>query len=450
MSEHYHFIGIGGIGMSGIARILLERNAKVSGSDIVSSPITEQLKQMGGKIFHGQSPNHITPSMTVVFSTDIKECNPEFQAAVKLKCRMLHRSEMLLELMKGFKTLAITGTHGKTTTTSLLSWVLHKSGVDPSFCIGGMLPQFKSNAMHGKGAYFVAEADESDGTFLRYHPYGGIVTNIDLDHMNYYKTETYLVDSFKKFMDLVVRLDLLFWCGDDARLNALEHKGVDYGFSKKCQLQCSSYRQDGWTSYCNIAFEGKYYDDVELGLVGQHNILNAAAVFGLALRLGMPEGKIRNALKTFGGVARRCEKKGEFKSILFLDDYAHHPTEIHTTLKGIKAAFPKRRLIAVFQPHRYSRTKDCIGMYGPIFNDADHLIVTDIYSAGEAQIPGLSAQNVLQEVQAFSKISCCYVPRENLAMEIVKTASCHDVVITLGAGSITKVSHETLELLQRQ
>jgi len=255
MTRRYHFIGIGGIGMSGIARILLDQNIEVSGSDIASTTITEDLKNKGAAIFLGQSAENISPTMAVVFSSDIKEDNPEYKAAVKLKCRMFHRSEMLLELMREHHSLAVSGTHGKTSTSALLAWVLYFAGFDPSFSVGGILPQFQSNGKHGNGDYFVAEADESDGSFLRYNAYGAIVTNIGLDHMTHYQTESKLISSFKQFMDQVENPDLLFWCGDDKRLRDMGHSGVTYGFSGDCQLKCSNYRQEGWSSFCDFAFE---------------------------------------------------------------------------------------------------------------------------------------------------------------------------------------------------
>lgn len=450
MTNKYHFIGIGGIGMSSLANILLEKNIEVSGSDVVSTPITERLKKKGATIFLEQSAQNISPSMNVVFSTDIKEDNSEYKAAVKLKCRMIHRSEMLLELMNDHYSLAISGTHGKTTTSALLAWVLCAGGLEPSLSVGGMMPQFNSNGKHGNGDHFVAEADESDGSFLRYNAYGAIVTNIGLDHMTHYKTESNLISSFKKFMEQVENSSLLFWCGDDKRLRDLSCSGVSYGFSNDCQLKCSSYRQEGWSSYCDIAFDGLLYSNVEVNLIGIHNILNAAGVFGMALRLGMAEEKIRQGLKTFQGVSRRCEKKGEHDSVLFIDDYAHHPTEIHTTLKAIREAVPCQRLIAIFQPHRFSRTKDCMGHYGPIFEGVDQLIITDIHSAGEPPIAGVSAQEILKEVRSKSKVSCRYVSRENIVKELVCDIAPKDVVVTLGAGNITTLGDEALMVLNQK
>lgn len=449
MHKHYHFIGIGGIGMSGLARILLERKETVSGSDLSPSPIVEKLKELGAKIAIGQSAQNISPSMTVIVSSDIKKGNPELVEAERLKCKILHRSEMLQHLMEGKEILAISGTHGKTTTTSLLSTVLYEGGKDPSFCIGGILPKFQSNARHGEGNFFVVEADESDGSFLNYHPSGAIVTNIGLDHMDHYKTEDNLISSFRDFMGKVRNKELLFWCGDDARLRSLHLPGVSYGFGDECELKCLNFRQVGWNLRFDIQFEGKAYRAVEAGVIGRHNALNVAAVFGLSLLCGASEDAIRQGLLTFPGVLRRCEKKGEVNSVLFLDDYAHHPTEIQATLHALRKVFPERRLIAVFQPHRFTRTRDCMGSYGPIFQDADLLVITEIFSAGESEIPNVSSQNVLKEITQASKIECEPQLREEVAPFLARIVRPDDVVITLGAGNITKAGPETIAILKQ-
>lgn len=446
--EKCHFIGIGGIGMSGLARLMLSRNIVVTGSDLSPSYVTEQLEQAGAKVFIGHSAQYIASNVTVVYSSDIKTENPEYQAAMRLHCPLMHRSDLLLQLMSGYKTLSVAGTHGKTTTSSLLTYVLAQGGLDPSFAVGGMIPQFQANAGHGLGEYFVAEADESDGTFLKYHSYGAIITNIDLDHMNYFGTEDALVKSFQQFASQVSSKKHLFWCGDDHRLRNLVLPGVSYGVSKECALRARNIRQEGWRILFDVDFNGKCYSDVEVSLIGMHNVLNALAVFGLALTVGVNEEALRRALATFGGVKRRCEKKGEVNKILMLDDYAHHPTEIETTLQGIRSAIGDRRLVAVFQPHRYSRTKDCLGSYGRIFEAVDELFVTDIYGAGESPIPGVSHEEILEEVKRASHLSCSYIPRKNLLSFLAKYLRPHDVLVTLGAGDITKLGTELAAFLE--
>lgn len=442
MSKKYHFIGIGGIGMSGLARLVLKQKMAVSGSDIASSAVTDSLSKEGAAIFIGHASQHILPDMTVVYTTDIKKDNPEYLAAKELKCPMLHRSELLQILMNDSFSLAVAGTHGKTTTSALLTWVLHKSGESPTYAIGGIVPQLASNSGHGTGKYFVAEACESDGTFLNYSPYGAIVTNIDCDHMDFYRTESALITAFQKFIEKVQSKKHLFWCGEDSRLLALKPPGISYGFNEGCLLKGSHFIQNDWSLTLDIDFQGKKYRDVKVSLTGKHNALNALAVFGLAINLGIKESSIREALESFGGVSRRCEKKGEQHGILFLDDYAHHPTEIKTTLQAIRQAIGEKRLIVAYQPHRYTRTQDCIGLYGDIFNAADSLFITDIYSARETPIPGISHQLVLDEVRQNLGQRCRYAPRTDLATIIAQFLRPHDVFVTLGAGDITKLSGE--------
>jgi len=434
--------------MSGLARILLSKKIKVSGSDIASSSVTEGLMRTGATVHLGHDAKHITSGMMVIYSTDVKPDNPEFQAAKQLKCPMIHRSDLLLLLMQEEKGLAVAGTHGKTTTSALLTTVLSEGGFDPSYAVGGVLANQKTNAGHGNGEYFVAEADESDGSFVKYSPYGAIVTNIDLDHMDHFGTEEALIDEFRKFMSKVQSKEHLFWCGDDSRLTALKMAGVNYGFSESCALKASHFSQEGWTTTFDIDFKGKHYSQVKVNLTGHHNALNALAVFGMAISLGVSESDIRKALIGFQGVGRRCEKKGEINGITLLDDYAHHPTEILTTLRAIRHAIGERRLIAVYQPHRYSRTQLCLGTVGGIFDMADHLVITDIYGSREAPIPGLSHEQVLQEVKGYSDISCRYIERSKIAEELLKEVRRGDVVVSLGAGDITKLSLEIMSELR--
>lgn len=446
----YHFIGIGGIGMSGLARILLKNQASVSGSDLYTSKVIDALTQLGASITIGQSAKNIIPGVTVVYSTDIKKDNPEYQAAMQFQCPLLHRSELLQLLMKDTCALTVAGTHGKTTTSSLLAWVLECSGLSPSYAIGGIIPQLASNAGCGEGKYFIAEACESDGSFINYHPYGSIVTNIDFDHMDHYKTKEALIDSFSLFMSQVLSKDHLFWCSDDPFLKCLNPSGHSYGFKEKCSLQGSHFKQAGWSISFDIEFEKKSYKDVSLPLTGMHNALNALAVFGLAIKIGIDEDSIRAAFKSFQGVLRRCEKKGEKYGILFLDDYGHHPTELKATLKAIRQAVKERRMVVVYQPHRYSRAKECMGQYGGVFHEADALFVTEIYAAREKPLPGVTHEKIIEEIQKDLKQRCQFAPRDQIASTLQSFLRPHDVVVTLGAGDVTQVSDETLKVLNNQ
>jgi UDP-N-acetylmuramate--alanine ligase len=449
-TNNYHFVGIGGIGMSALARILMQRNARVSGSDLAPSAVTEALRSAGAQLFYGHSPEHVKRYTTVVYTSDVNAEHPEVLAARKLQCPLLHRSELLAALMQGHRALAITGTHGKTTTTSLLTWVLRCAGLDPSYAIGGLLAQQQGNAGHGTGDIFVAEADESDGSFLRYMPEGAILTNIDLDHLSHYGSEEALIAAFATFAAQVKSPRLLFWCGDDRRLQQQHLPGTAYGFGAHCPLRVTGYAQKGWHVVMDVEWEGNAYRGVDVALTGRHNALNALAVFGMALRLGVDESRIREALRTFPGVGRRCERKGEHHTILVIDDYAHHPTEVQTTLAAIRQAVAPRRLIAIYQPHRYTRTLECVGTYGAMFDSADEVLITDIYGAREVPIPDVTHEVILREVLAQSSVPCRYVPRHQLLAQLQTLARPYDVVVTLGAGDITALSLDLSEHWRRQ
>ena len=415
MSPVYHFIGIGGIGMSGLARILLANGTSVSGSDVSFSPTIEGLIREGASIIKGHSGDVIIPGMRVIYGSDIPKNNPEYIAAVSNGCEILHRADLLNDLIQNHYSLAVAGVHGKTTTSGLLSSTLMDAGLDPSFAIGGILSQYHTNARAGQGKYFPFEADESDGSFLKYHPFGAIVTNIDDDHLiNYQGSRDRLIQAFHTFMSQVKSTSHLFWCGDDPYLNKLNHPGQRYGFNEGCDWRASHVRQKGFNTYFDIEGEGCIYKDVEVALIGQHNVLNALAVFGLARAFDMEENSIRHAFKSFKGVLRRCEKKGEVNGILVIDDYAHHPTEIATTLLGIRQSIGERRLIAVFQPHRYSRIVDCLGLYGSIFDSADEVLITDVYAAGESPIDNLSHVQIMEEISSACSTPIQYCPRSAL------------------------------------
>lgn len=444
-TKHYHLIGIGGIGMSALARLLLQKGATVTGSDRASSYVTEKLAQEGAQIVFGHFKETITGAMRVVFSTDISKDNPELQEAIKQNVPLLHRSELLAELMQDSHALLVSGTHGKTTTSSLLAHLMIDAGLQPSYAVGGIIQSLKANGGYGKGRYFVAEADESDGSFLTYQPYGAILTNIDNDHLNHWKTEEALERGFKQFADKVHSDEHFFWCKDDIRLEKLALRGMSYGFSSDADVHILQSFQKGWGSVFDLYFKGKQYLNVEIPLIGKHNVLNASAVFGLALQLDIAEDAIRSAFLRFQGVIRRAEKKGEKRGITMYDDYAHHPTEIKATLSAIKASIPGRRLVVAFQPHRYSRTKDCMDHFATAFDAADVLFLTDIFTAGETPIAGVTTQVLLQKVQSGREPSIYYSSREMLAGALEAFLIQGDVLVTMGAGDVTKIGPELLE-----
>lgn len=311
MTKHskYHFIGIGGIGMSALARVALQKGKAVSGSDARESAIVAALRNEGAQVSIGHDATQVPQDSCVVYSTDISETNPEKQEAQKLGLPLYHRSHCLDELMQDFHPLLVTGTHGKTTTSSLLAHVLKYLQQDPGYAIGGLVQSLHSNGGWGKGKYFVAEADESDRSFLVYSPFGAIVTNIGLDHLNYWNTEQELIQGFFKFYQKVQEKKLFFWCFEDSRLSSLSLEGTSYGFSSQAALCIENVSYRGWNSHFSIRLDGHFYPDIHIPMIGKHNVLNASAVWGLCIRLGLPEEDIRRAFQTFQGVGRRVEKK---------------------------------------------------------------------------------------------------------------------------------------------
>lgn len=440
-----HFIGIGGIGMSGLARLLLLKKEPVSGSDQASSSLTEELKQLGAEIAIGHDPKNLPPSGCVVVSSGIHKNNPELYACQTPAHTVIHRSDLLATLMEGKKALLVAGTHGKTTTSSLLATVLMEAALEPSWAVGGIVARYETNAMLGKGTYFVAEADESDGTHLKYTPYGLIMTNLDEDHLDHYGTKKALLDAFQAFFPKIRSERHFFWCGECSNLKTLAPKGTSYGFGPQYDLNITRFRQEGRKSFFDIAFEGKEYKDIEIPLMGRHNVLNAAAVCGLALRLSLSEEQIRKGLALATGSKRRGELKSEARGRVLIDDYGHHPAEIAATLAGIKAAYPDHRLVVAFQPHRYTRTQDCFHDFAPALKEADLLLVTDIYAAGESPIDGISTKALLTTIKKGQ-----YVPRGELTSYLNQLSRPFDVVVTMGAGDITKVSDELAKVAPRK
>lgn len=436
----YHLVGVGGIGMSALARLLAQRGVKVSGSDCSASPLLERLREEGVEL-----STELSAETKVVVSTAIGEDHPTIAEA---RCRgvpVLHRSDLLVELMAGYKPLMVTGTHGKTTTTSLLAWILWEAGWDASFALGGLLSQLHTNGRHGGGDYFVAEADESDGSFIKYHSYGAIVTGIERDHMDYYGgSEERLVQAFRTFMEQVERPNLLFWSADDPRLVQMGLPGRSYGFSEGAWVRVIDFRQRRFAISFSLETDGHQLLDLELPLIGRHNALNAAGAVGLALALRVAEEAIRRGLATFPGVVRRCENKGEVRRCLVIDDYAHHPTEVRVTLRALREAAEGRRLIVLFQPHRYTRLRDCMEEFATAFEDADALYVTEVYRAGEEAIEGVTGEKLAELAQGR------FVPRSQAAELLLEQVRPHDIVATLGAGDVTRVGGELIGMMSER
>ncbi len=438
----YHFIGIGGIGMSALARILRSRGAHVQGTDLVMSYVTEGLKKTGTDVFDSHDASYLQKATTVVYGTEIKPHHPEYEAAVSQGIPLLHRSELLAELMKGSRPLLIAGTHGKTSTSALLAHVLYQAELDPTFAIGGIALNYSTNGRLGKGSFFVAEADESDGTFLRYQGFGAIITNIEEEHLDFWKSRDALIQGFKTFASQIS--NHLWWCQDDPLLKGLNLPGKSYGFSPAADVQIARWKQEGWHLIFDLRWEGKDYLNIHLPLLGEHNVLNGAAVFALALQLGISEEVIRSALQTFQGVKRRMEKKGENRGVAIFDDYAHHPTEIKTTLEGLRKAACERRVIAVFQPHRFSRLKHCWDDFLKAFDAADVVFVSDVHGAWEKPIENITGKRFSEALKNTLPIPVVYAPRHELLHALGDYVRPHEIVVTLGAGDVTALGSELL------
>jgi UDP-N-acetylmuramate--alanine ligase len=449
-----HFIGIGGIGMSALAHILLDRGEKVSGSDLKESYLTQRLDRLGASVFIGHDPSYCASAARVVYSTDVKADNCELKAAKERGCPLWHRSDLLCDLMQGQKVLAVAGSHGKTTTSALLTWVLSSCGYDPSFAVGGNLVNLQRNGGSGKGPYFVAEADESDGTFLKYPLFGAIVTNVTPEHLNYYGSEKSLHKAFEQFASAFSSNQALgspglIWCADDASLRQLKlPPAIRYGFEKGVEAQIVTWQQVGREVVYDLLFKDKLFEQLRIPLMGRHAVLNSAAVAVMALQLGVEEAALRRAFLSFQGAARRCEVKGRYESpdrcIEVIDDYAHHPKEVAATLAALRRAEPQKKLVVVFQPHRYTRLRDCFGDYVGAFDRADQLYLAPLYSAGESPIEGIHSQALSQAMALAPPVMEKKTLLEHLCHHL--TGDC--LVVTLGAGDITSWGPQLLERLR--
>lgn len=426
-----------GIGMSGLARLLLMQKISVSGSDL--NPVAPELKELGAIFYEGHAQENVPEGAAVIYSTAVKGDNVEMARAREIGCEVLHRSELLRRIAQTKKPLAVTGTHGKTTTSALLAHLLNTAGLKPSYMVGGILGNSGTNADFQEGDHFVLEADESDGSFLNVLPFGAIVTNAGIDHLDHWGSPEKILEGYKTFLSKV-QSSLLLWCYDDANLKALNPKGIGYGFSPDAPARLLAFEQKGFSISYDLSYKGRHYKRLEVALTGRHNALNSAAVFLLALELGADEKALREGLQTFKGVGRRLEKRGEVRAVAVFDDYAHHPTEIKATLRALRDAIGPRRLIAVFEPHRYSRFQALYEDFQKAFKEADLLYITDIYSAGEAQIAGVEPKLP----------NASYIPRSELLKTLKPTLLPHDVVVTLGAGSITHFSRDLIQALQEE
>ena len=454
--KNFHFIGIGGAGMSALAKILIESGYEISGSDCAASSNTEMLKKLGAKIFIGHDANNISNDIeAIVYSSAIPQDNPELVKAAELKIPKLHRSDINAMLVNSKKGIAVAGSHGKTTTTSMIGFVLHCAGVDPSFVIGGESADLGTSAILGKSDYLVSEADESDGSFIKLKPAIAVVTNIEDDHLDHYGTVEKIRAAFKIFLENITEGGVAVLCFDNENLREIageiQRKVISYGIDNAADFTAKNI-YSGVNGVSFDTFKGeKLLGRVQLAIHGRHNVLNALAAIATAAEVGVEFSKIVDALGKFHGAKRRFQTKGNIKSIWIVDDYAHHPTEIAATLKAARETNP-RRVICVFQPHRYTRTKLLLKEFGTAFKDADLLVLTDIYSAGEEKIAGVDGESILKEVLANSKEKeISYIPeREKIAEYLLDNVVTGDLVITMGAGDIYKTGEEFIELLKQQ
>ncbi|MEW6162313.1 MAG: UDP-N-acetylmuramate--L-alanine ligase [Nitrospirota bacterium] len=468
MFERYrviHFVGIGGIGMSGIAEVLHNLGYEVTGSDLKDSETTRRLRGLGIKVYIGHMAENIDDAHVVVVSSAISGHNPEVVEAKRRSIPVIPRAEMLAELARLKYGILVAGAHGKTTTTSLISTILAYGGFDPTVITGGRLKATGSNARLGQGEFLVAEADESDGSFLKLSPTIAIATNIDREHMDFFKTMDSLKEAFLSFLNKIPFYGVSIVCIENehlcALLPSLRRRYITYGFGSGAEIYAKNIRK----GFMSVSFEatckGKDIGDFELPLSGEHNVLNSLAAIGVALELQIDIPIIREALRRFGGIQRRFEFKGEVKGIKVFDDYGHHPTEIKATLKAAREGLLLKtqnsklktqrcgRLFVIFQPHRYTRTRDLMDEFSTSFNDADSLILLDIYPAGERPIDGVSSSTLFEGIKKAGHNSVVYIEDGKDAIKhITSIMRRGDVLLTLGAGDVWKIGDEILNKLR--
>ena len=444
-----HFVGIGGIGMSGIAEVLLNLGYAITGSDVSLSDITQRLTSLGAVIFSGHQASHLRDADVVVTSTAVKDDNPEVLEAHRRNIPVIPRAEMLAELLKMKFSVAISGSHGKTTTTSMVSTVLAYGGLDPTMVIGGKLASIGSNAKIGDGEIIVAEADESDGSFLKLNPCLAVITNIDREHLDYYRDIEEIKAAFLKFANIVPFYGSTILCLDNEHvreiLPQIKRKVITYGLTSPADYQATEMVLAGPLSKFSVSCRGERLGEVTLKVPGRFNIANALATIAVARELDMPFDAIRKGLEAFVGVHRRLEIKGKVNGVTVVDDYGHHPTEIRETLAAARQVW-KDRIIVVFQPHRYTRTQKLFNEFLAAFSDADYLIVTDIYAASEKPIEGVSAANLCEGIRAHGHQNVIYLSGfDEMTDHLLAMAKPSDVIITQGAGSVWKIGEEFLK-----
>jgi UDP-N-acetylmuramate--alanine ligase len=450
IGKRVQFIGIGGAGMSGLARIALSHGIKVSGSDAKDSNVVVALRALGANVSVGHKSENVDGADLIVFSTAISENNPERLRALELGLPIIARATALALLMSESKSIAVAGTHGKTTTSSMLTVALQATGADPSFAIGGTITASGSNAHRGTGDFFVAEADESDGSFVAYHPYGAIITNIEHDHVDFFADESAVFEVFTEFVTTIDSEGFLIYCNDDKGSRKLgstvtNTRTFTYGTSPDSDLVIDQITLLPLGSSARAIWHGKVIGKLELSVPGHHNLMNAAAALAAGIVLDQAPAEMIDGLATFKGAGRRFEIKGTVNGIRVIDDYGHHPTEIEVTLTAARRFAGEGRLIVVFQPHRYSRTKAFIDNFATTLDLADEVIVLEIYAASEKPIAGISSETIVEKMTHGK-----FIPNFIDAVDaVVKSAKPGDVVITLGAGDVSSLAPIIVEELAK-
>jgi UDP-N-acetylmuramate--alanine ligase len=449
-----HFVGIGGTGMCGIAEILWNLGYVITGSDIKSSESTERLEKLGMKIFFEHRKENVSDADVLVISSAIKNTNPEIVHARENKIPVIRRAEMLGELMRMKYGIGVAGTHGKTTTTSMIGQVLTEGGMDPTIIVGGRVKNLGSNVKLGQGEYLVAEADEFDRSFLRLSPTIAVVTTLEAEHLDYYKDLEEIKSVFIEFVNKVPFYGSVVLCLDEPTIQQIipdiERPIITYGLVPQADLVAHSISFLENTSAFKVKYKEKDLGEIDLFVPGMHNVKNSLAALCIGLELEIPVEKIKKALSEFRGVHRRFEIKGEIKGVMVVDDYAHHPTEIKATLKSAREGW-KKRIIAVFQPHLFSRTRDFHKEFGRSFFDSDLLIVTDVYPAREEPIPGITGELVASSAKEFGHKEVFYIPdKEKVIPFLLENLKENDLVITMGAGDIYKVGEKLLSALKEE
>lgn len=455
--QHVHFVGIGGIGMSGIAEVLVNLGFRVSGSDQKQSNVTDRLQRMGVEFAEGHSGQNISDAQVVVRSTAVRDDNPEVVEAHRRSIPVIPRAEMLAELMRlKPHSVAVAGSHGKTTTTSMVATVLGHAGLDPTIVVGGVVGAFGSNAHLGKSDLMVVEADESDRSFLMLTPTIAVVTNIDREHMDYYHDMDDVRTCFTNFVNKVPFYGASVLCLDDPNVQAviphIERRRMTYGLSAQADISAHAIRYDqSFGSKFIVGRGGDAVGEITLRVPGLHNVYNALAAIAVGFELDVKFDKIAEALDHFTGAGRRFQSKGEINGVLVVDDYGHHPTEIKATLAAAKIGSGGRRIVVLFQPHRYTRTHDLMEEFARSFNNADSLFITDIYAASEEPLEGVTGEALTEAIKRFGHKDAQYIGSlENAAAALREHVQPGDLVLTLGAGTVSRVSDQLLELLSER